>query len=197
MPTLNQRIDGCYYVRHFYRDHSTWQVDADGVRYLRDRRIRTGDWFATDVFMEMWARSLVYTGSRPRISQPDSGTSSDPELEASVEATFKALYRRDYPNVYKTLASATIAVNRLMTVEDFASKVAGASERRLISWKVRVIESAELRDDNWPGDDRTGFVLADFEIEDSSGQREKYLSRQEIWLRTNGVWYWLWRDWHE
>ena len=61
MPRLVERSDGCHYIRHFYRDHATWQIDRKGVLFLRERGVNTGDKFPTELFMEMWEGGLVYT----------------------------------------------------------------------------------------------------------------------------------------
>ena len=53
MPTLERRKDGCHFVRHFYRGHSTWQIQGEGVRYLERRGIKEEDHFRTDLFMEL------------------------------------------------------------------------------------------------------------------------------------------------
>lgn len=61
MPRLVERKDGCHYIRHFYRDSATWQVDRKGVFFLRERGVNVGDLFPTELFMEMWELGLVYT----------------------------------------------------------------------------------------------------------------------------------------
>jgi hypothetical protein len=73
MPTLERRNDGCYYVRHFFREHSTWQVLGEGVHSLGNRGVKEGSWLSTNLFMELWTRRLVYHGnSLPTGPLPDS-----------------------------------------------------------------------------------------------------------------------------
>src|SRR5262245_44724974 len=62
MPTLRRRKDGCCYIHHFYESHHTWQIDGDGVLYLKRRGIRDGDWFSTTLFMKLWSLGLIYHG---------------------------------------------------------------------------------------------------------------------------------------
>lgn len=71
MPTLQQKGDGDYIVRGFHHDqHSTWQVLGEGVRVLARRGIRDGQWFSTDVFMELLTRRLAYHGGVPPSPAP-------------------------------------------------------------------------------------------------------------------------------
>lgn len=69
MPELLERKDGCFYIHHFYRNHSTWQVDRKGIFFLRDRGVNVGDKFSTDLFLEMWRLDLVYTGTSRKQQQ--------------------------------------------------------------------------------------------------------------------------------
>lgn len=62
MPTLAQRQDGCFIVRHFYQDFSTWQITTDGIAYLERRSVREDARFSTDQFMHLWMNGWVYTG---------------------------------------------------------------------------------------------------------------------------------------
>ena len=62
MPRLRQRNDGCYYILHHYRDCNTWQIDRDGIIFLRERGVQLDDIFPTELFMEMWDRRFVYLG---------------------------------------------------------------------------------------------------------------------------------------
>lgn len=61
MPRLLERSDGCHYIRHFFHDHATWQVDRKGVLFLRERGVNDGDKFPTELFMDTWQLGLVYT----------------------------------------------------------------------------------------------------------------------------------------
>src|SRR2546423_14313721 len=62
MPTLRQRQDGCYYVTHRYMDFQTWQIDRDGVVFLKKHGIEASDSFSTGLFMQMWESQLLYVG---------------------------------------------------------------------------------------------------------------------------------------
>lgn len=189
MPRLVERSDGCHIVRQFYHTSATWQIDADGVRYLRDRGIRVGDLFPTEVFMDMLALGLVYTSNRPRTPQPFIARSSDPELQARARATFGALFRRDYASVYEALAPGLRA--RIAT-DDCVAQVVG----QVVSWNLRHVGSWPWSDESTPEIDRIGIVTVDFVTVDNAGERRRYPSREEVWLHAGGAWYWFWRDWH-
>jgi len=62
MPTLRQRNDGCFIIRHHFEGHTTWQIDRDGKEYLDDYNIKVDDYFHPDYFNEMWRKKLVYFG---------------------------------------------------------------------------------------------------------------------------------------
>lgn len=109
MPTLQRRVDGSYYLRHFYRDHNTWQILGAGVRYLERRGIREGDRFATDMFIELWLRQLVYHGDK--IPIPIDEALRDTALEASVRARVKNFHQLLYPG------RASDAVSFLLNAE--------------------------------------------------------------------------------
>ena len=51
MPTLAQRQDGNYIIRHHYREFATWQITSDGVSFLRRRGVADEGSFSTDQFM--------------------------------------------------------------------------------------------------------------------------------------------------
>ena len=81
MPTLNRRAeDGVYYVRHFFNQHSTWQIQGEGVHILSHRRVEVGGHFSTDLFMELLAQRLVYHGST--LPSGQLRTCPDPEVKA-------------------------------------------------------------------------------------------------------------------
>jgi hypothetical protein len=88
MPTLRQRNDGGYYILHFYRDHSTWQISGGGVRFLQRRQINVDDQFSTELFMDLWDRNLVYYGTElPRDPVPFGGGQSESHFTAVRRAT--------------------------------------------------------------------------------------------------------------
>lgn len=62
MPYLRERKDGCYIIKHRYRDNNTWQIDRDGYEFLKKLGIKVDDFFSTDIFMEMWNKKLIYCG---------------------------------------------------------------------------------------------------------------------------------------
>lgn len=67
VPTLNRRSDGGYYILNHHHDHHTWQIVGDGVRHLERRGIQVGQFFPTDLFMQLYMNGWVYTGeSRSR-----------------------------------------------------------------------------------------------------------------------------------
>ncbi len=43
-------------------DFQTWQIDKDGVLFLKEYGVETGDSFSTGLFMQMWEQRLVYVG---------------------------------------------------------------------------------------------------------------------------------------
>lgn len=89
MPTLNRRSDGGYFVRHFYRDHSTWQITGEGVRYLERRRILEDMKFSTDLFVDLWVRRHVFYGQD---TPPAPVAVPDSALEAEVRERARALH---------------------------------------------------------------------------------------------------------
>jgi hypothetical protein len=194
LPTLDQRADGCFIVKHFYHDNQTWQIDADGVRYLNNLGIRTGDSFSTDLFMQLVASGIVYTSSRPRpvgATPPSAGTSSsDPELQTAAKQAFGLLYRREYVEVYKILAPH---LRNTITAEDFTKRVTSNLERFVASCTVRLVTSFPIQNEHLKEIDCIGTVVIDFKLTD----KEQYLGRKETWCRENGIWYWWWRDWNE
>jgi hypothetical protein len=65
MPTLRKAHDGHYFVLHHYQDTHTWQVNADGVSFLRRRGIDEDGQFSTDRFMHLWKNGWVWVGDQP------------------------------------------------------------------------------------------------------------------------------------
>src|SRR5687768_14836019 len=65
MPTLVRRADSQYIVRHLHQDVAVWRIVADGVSYLRRRRIEQDGHFTTEQFMHLWMNGWVYTGEQP------------------------------------------------------------------------------------------------------------------------------------
>lgn len=198
LPRLVQKADGSYIVKHFYRENTTWQIDADGVRYLNARGIRADDLFPTDIFMQLVMLQLVYTGNRPRtsptISDPVVAGSADPELKGSAESAFRLLFQQQYAELYKILASD---IRGTVSLEDFVSRLTGPDKRRVSSWKIRFVASCPIRDENLPAVDQIGSVVTDFKLTSNARQEEPHLGRRELWTRSNGVWYWWWYDWDQ
>lgn len=62
MPTLKEREDGCHcVVGRAHNSFSTWQIDREGVMFLRARNVNSGDRFSIDLFFELENRGLIYT----------------------------------------------------------------------------------------------------------------------------------------
>jgi hypothetical protein len=67
MPTLNQREDGVYFIRHRYLDFNTWQIDRDGLERLRDKHEvgLSGPFpkkFKMPTFFDLHRNRLIYYG---------------------------------------------------------------------------------------------------------------------------------------
>jgi hypothetical protein len=65
MPTLVETGDGHCIVRHFFNQNATWQIDKDGVHFLKRLGVSLGGKFTTDLFMELCKWGMVYVGTRP------------------------------------------------------------------------------------------------------------------------------------
>src|SRR6266576_2216090 len=64
MPKLRRAEDGHWYIRarvFAAGQFGTWQVDAEGVEYLRKHRYAEGE-IPTAVFNELCERNWAYTG---------------------------------------------------------------------------------------------------------------------------------------
>lgn len=105
MPTLVHKNHGLYIVRHFYHHNATWQIDRDGVLFLKSRGIGSGQRFGTDLFMQLWMRGMVYTETQLRIpeSKPLGGPLSPDDLALRQRAAglYKALYNGKLEEAYE------------------------------------------------------------------------------------------------
>ena len=64
MPTLRRSAeDGHFYIQHFYRSHSTWQLSGQGAQFLSFLGVRLGSEFDTSVFMVLYRAGLVSTAA--------------------------------------------------------------------------------------------------------------------------------------
>jgi hypothetical protein len=196
MPRLVQKNDGLYIVRHFYQQNATWQIDADGVLFLKGRGVRAGELFETDLFMEMWMRGMVYTGTRRRTpaGEPRHGPPSpdDVALRERAATLYRALYHRNLEEAYAFLLPR-IRVSK--TLDQFKTAFMGPRPSGLTSWKIQSLCSVPMQNDAMPEATRLGWVIVDLEMQDDSGARDNLYAREESWFQIQGVWYWVWRGW--
>jgi len=190
MPRLEERSDGLYYVRHYYRQHATWQIDDNGVLFLRERGFCPGDMFPTKVFMELWTRGMVYTGTVPaQIGQwrPRALSRDDLALRERATALYTALFQHKTEDAYTFLLPR---VRASKTLDQFKAQL---SDRFavLTSWLIRSADSLPCRCENTPEVTLSGFVIVDLEIQDESGAHHKLYAQQDLWLRWDGMWYLL------
>jgi hypothetical protein len=110
MPVLERRAtDGEYYVRHFFHEHSTWQILGEGVRLLANRGINEGSRFSTDLFMDLWMSGLVYHGLVPvRSSRPCRDPIVSDSLRSRVAEFFGLLYARNAARAWPIVAAPII-----------------------------------------------------------------------------------------
>ncbi len=184
MPTLQTRQDGCRYVRHFYRDHSTWQLTGDGVLFLSHRGFSDeGQLFSTDLFMELWTRGLVYYGAHPpageRVPCLDSSTTA--ALRAQVEALYKAVFRADVEIAWQVVRDGEQAEAQ---APDVFARYLG--QYRLATWKLQDLIVYDLSPDGRKrlGADRIGVVYLRIRLRDDSEPRQL----EHFCIQTNGVW---------
>lgn len=197
MPTLAERKDGIPYVRHFYRDHATWQIDAEGVRLLRIYGIVPEMHFSTTLFMQLYMMNLVYTGAARPASDPikwaPPSTPLDIELDQRVRSLYRLLCSNDLPAAFKFVASDT---DSSLTFDEFASQVTRQRGFHLVAWRVKAVGSSAWSDSEFhPRAIHSGRALVTFDLEDQDGAREKHVDEFELWFHIDGQWYWLWRPW--
>ena len=183
MPTLVEtKKDGHYIVHHLYKQHATWQINAEGVLFLRRRGVSLGDRFSTGLFMELWKWGMVYFGTRPpkhvgpRVPQrlpPD-----DRALYERAHAFYEALYSCNPRDAYMFLLPQTRAE---ITLTQFEEKLRG-KERWLTSWKINDCWSVPAQIKDSPEARRVGVVFMDL-----GGAPEL----KHKWWQIQDVWYWV------
>ena len=155
MPTLARRQDGRYIVRHFYQDVATWQIEPDGVSYLRRRRIEQDDHFTTEQFMHLWMNGWVYTGDHPGLPPgplcvgdrdvPQDLLDAINEFHSSLRnGQLAAAWR--FVSTMHSLGSAIpkdmLDIIDAQQFEVFQEKMTGAHRPRLHSWRLLDIRTA-------------------------------------------------------
>ena len=148
MPTLQRRNDGCFFVSHFYREHHTWQIQGEGVRFLERRGIREGSRFPTDLFMELWMRGLVYHGN---------STANRPIAlcrDTVAMAAVRTHVRKFHQLIYSTKVDQAWAMvwenePSTLALEQFRVEV-GGNPYGLRSWSIRDIVLYDLPADFQP-----------------------------------------------
>jgi hypothetical protein len=180
MPTLVEtKKDGHYIVRHLYGQHATWQVNTEGVLFLRRRGVSLGDKFSTDLFMELWKWGMVYVGTRPpkRASQrvPRSLLPDDRALYDRAHAFYQALYSRNPSAAYTFLLPQ---IRAPITLAQFEEKLGGQGWR-LAPWRISDCLSVPAQSKDWPEARRKGVVFMDL-----GGARKEF-----YWVQLQDVWY--------
>lgn len=194
MPTLQLRADGCFYIRHFYRDHSTWQVLGEGVRYLERRGFIEGQRFSTDVFMDLYMRGLVYHGEVPTQARPQ----AEPR-DTHQAAALRSVVREFHQFVHAGAADQAWAAVYQRTQDPemrsmFCSEVQGLAGNKLSSWTIKdlIIYDMQGESASFPNAKRIGMVILDirFVAGTPSVSREKELT--EYWLEFDDGWRFAW-----
>lgn len=192
MPTLQRRIDGCFFIRHFYGDHSTSQIQGDGVRYLEPRNIIEGGWFSTDLFMELWTLGLVYRGDTP----PHCSVSilQETVAQAAVRTRVSEFHRLIY------LANAQLAwtfvwpdEQAALTFEQFRNAVSNDERCRLVSWYIKDILVYELSPEfqaTVVRAKRLAVVTVEIGLVDSIRGKHEVT---QFWLESNDQWWVRWK----
>jgi hypothetical protein len=179
MPTLMEKKDGLYYVRHYYQQHSTWQIDSDGVSFLEKHGVHPGEQFSTTLFMELWGKGMVYTGTRRPVQRVGEGGTRSPDdvvLHDRACALLRALHQG------KTEEACTFLAPPLQK----ARERLGAKFPRPEKWKIVSFDSMP-----WQGEaTRRGKVVVDAEFDRDSSVDDSFF--EQDWFQIKGVWYWHW-----
>ena len=183
VPTLREKKDGLYCVRHYYQQHSTWQIDFDGVSFLAKHGVHPGDQFGTTLFMELWAKGMVYTGTRPPFRPGREGGTRSPDDVALRERAF-ALLRALHQG--KTEEACTFLTPTSQKLKDRL----GAKFPRPEKWKIVSFDSMPCRGKAT----RSGTVVVHAEFDRDSRVEDALLEHDWLhdWLQIAGVWYWCW-----
>jgi len=131
MPRLVEKLDGTYYVRHHYHDHSTWQIDGDGVLFLASIGVTPGKLFATDLFMVAWSLGYLYTVRSSRVPGSPKPLVGDEALHVSAQAVYRAIYSRSWGRVVETSWLVVSGQMTAMALEHKLGSEAFRSRRRL------------------------------------------------------------------
>lgn len=178
MPTLECRRDGCYFIRHFYREFSTWQVTAEGVRYLQRRGVPEGGYFPTDDFMHLLRNRWVSIGEHPlELGHSGIGDLMDPRnLRDAVHQFHTALKKGD-----RLAASQFI-------VDDLSDET--WSKSLLTSWKPEDSFTCPVENAEVDGEPVEAIGKAHLALLFRGEQAKVYLT--EYWLRTKSGWSVMW-----
>lgn len=198
MPTLEQRnTDGGYFIRQFYRDHHTWQVVGEGVRFLANRGVVAGSRFSTDLFFELWRKGLVYHGQTIP-TKPDLDPHSKTELERRSAEFFRLVFARDADTAWQLIAvPALVAEYSVETSEAafdrFAGELAGLN---LASW-VTLDATSVVADIEIMHEDRCVFRSSKLGVCSTriSTRTTSGLFQQDVkhaWFHSDGQWWLLW-----
>ncbi|HLY63297.1 MAG TPA: hypothetical protein VKV95_21340 [Terriglobia bacterium] len=197
MPTLQRRIgDGGFFVRHFYRDHNTWQVTGEGVRYLGRREIKEGGRFSTELFMQLWIRGFVYYGNSPR----------NPWVEIRQDTVAEAAVRRNVKEFHQLMHSAKPdsawslvwqGGPETPTFELFKIEASVDGGTRLDKWKIAdIIGIYELPPEDqssFDGAKRLATVAVQISLADSASEPCYAGEVKQYWFEFNDHWRIWWR----
>jgi hypothetical protein len=107
MPTLQRRNDGGFFIRNFHHDdHHTWQLRADGVRYLARRGVTEGSYFDTALMMQLHLNGWLSTASSPTPLKRNVSQAIPPALLSAVRRLHAALASRDQATAQHFVASS-------------------------------------------------------------------------------------------
>lgn len=180
MPTLQRRNDGGFFIRNFHRDdHHTWQVRADGVRFLERRGVREGCFFDTALMMQLYVNGWIYTGAGPVASRRSAAQAMPPALLSSVRALHAALVSRSALVALKHVASSETSL-----IDVFAGLASGLGIR---SWKPVDAVVLPLSESIAEGTGAREAAIVTMRI--SCGASAELV--EEVWVRGEG-WEVLW-----
>ena len=189
MPTLQRRVDdGGYYIRHFFHEHHTWQILGDGITILANRNIREGNYFRTELFMELLRRGLIYHGIGPTHT-----SAREPKpLDAHVAEYYRFIYAGDTRRAWPYLAASTGAgLNEGETLDQARNRfVNDIQERSSATWRVidiRIIDAPfEATRVDGPAFKATQIAIILLRLTLSDGQSAE---RRELWAHSEGCWW--------
>jgi hypothetical protein len=138
MPTLQRRQDGAYFIRNYYHDYHTWQVVADGVRFLELRGATEGAFFSTDLFMQLYMNGWVFTGNGPRLKMRSPVVSAlvPPALAERLQRFHQLLFKGQVDHIIPMLWWGP-AVEDVPAAEAGVRQFFGLSKIEVKSWKLR------------------------------------------------------------